>query len=71
VLVHDDRLVLSDLPQVVDVVGNPQGPAFLARGVARIVGWFTARGMPAEVGDGLLGLLRREVGLDSQAPRDR
>ena len=28
------RLVVIDLPQVVDVVGNPQGPAFLARDVA-------------------------------------
>ena len=34
VLVHDGRLVLIDLPQIVDVVGNPQGPAFLARDVA-------------------------------------
>ena len=28
------RLVVIDLPQVVDVVGNPQGPAFLARDVS-------------------------------------
>jgi RIO kinase 1 len=47
VLVHGDRLVLIDLPQVVDVVGNPQGPAFLARDVGRIADWFAARGLPA------------------------
>ena len=44
-LVHDGRLVLIDLPQVVDVVGNPQGPQFLARDVQRVAGWFTARGI--------------------------
>ena len=46
VLVHSGRLVLIDLPQVVDVVGNPQGPGFLARDVARVAEWFTARGLP-------------------------
>jgi RIO kinase 1 len=56
VLVHDGRLVLIDLPQVVDVIGNPQGPRFLERDVQRIADWFTARGLPAEAGgaDGLL-----------------
>jgi RIO kinase 1 len=39
--------VVIDLPQVVDVVGNPQGPAFLARDVGRIADWFAARGLPA------------------------
>ena len=46
-LVHDGRLVLIDLPQVVDVIGNPQGPEFLARDVRRVGEWFTARGLPA------------------------
>ncbi|MBW0116102.1 serine protein kinase RIO [Pseudonocardia abyssalis] len=50
VLVHRGRLVLIDLPQVVDVVGNPQGPEFLARDVRRIGEWFTAKGLPPEVG---------------------
>ncbi len=49
-LVHDGRLVVIDLPQVVDVVGNPQGPDFLARDVRRIGEWFVARGLPPEVG---------------------
>ena len=43
--------MLIDLPQVVDVVRNPQGPRFLERDVRSIVGWFTARGLPPEVGD--------------------
>ncbi|SCE92617.1 RIO kinase 1 [Micromonospora viridifaciens] len=64
-LVHRGRLVMIDLPQVVDVVANPQGPDFLARDV-RVVGtWFAARGLP--VGDAdpaeLTGRLLREAGL--------
>jgi RIO kinase 1 len=57
------RLVLIDLPQVVDVVGNPQGPEFLARDVARITEWFAARGLPADVGNaaGLLDDLCDEL----------
>jgi RIO kinase 1 len=50
-LVHDGRLVVIDLPQVVDVVGNPNGPQFLARDVRRIGEWFTVRGLPPDVGD--------------------
>ncbi|MCW3820059.1 RIO-like kinase [Micromonospora sp. DR5-3] len=64
-LVHRGRLVMIDLPQVVDVVANPQGPEFLARDV-RVVGtWFTARGLPAADTDPveLTGLLLREAGI--------
>jgi RIO kinase 1 len=65
VLVHHGRLVLIDLPQVVDVVGNPQGPDFLARDVLRIGEWFVARGLPPEVGqpDTLLAELLVELGM--------
>lgn len=65
VLVHHDRLVLIDLPQVVDVVGNPRGPDFLARDVRRIGEWFTARGLPPEVGrpDRLLAELLVALGM--------
>jgi RIO kinase 1 len=64
-LVHDGRLVLIDLPQVVDVVGNPQGPEFLARDVRRVGDWFLARGLPPEVGQPatLLDELRIAVGM--------
>ncbi len=64
-LVHHDRLVLIDLPQVVDVVGNPRGPEFLARDVARIGDWFTARGLPPAVGSpaDLLTELHVELGM--------
>ena len=65
---HDGRPVLIDLPQVVDVVGNPQGPAFLARDVARVTEWFAARGLPAaaDAGAVLLDHLCAELGI----PRD-
>jgi RIO kinase 1 len=63
-LVDDGRLVLIDLPQVVDVVGNPQGPEFLGRDVLRITEWFTARGLPGSgSAEALLGDLRQEAGI--------
>jgi RIO kinase 1 len=64
-LVHDGRLVLIDLPQVVDVVGNPQGPQFLARDVRRVTEWFAARGLPGpdEREAALLDELHVELGL--------
>lgn len=50
-LVHDGRLMLIDLPQVVDVVANPNGAEFLARDVRNITSWFEARGLPPELSD--------------------
>ena len=47
-LVDAGRLVLIDLPQVVDVVGNPQGFEFLRRDCANITAWFRARGVTAD-----------------------
>jgi RIO kinase 1 len=57
VLVHDGRLVLIDVPQAVDVVGNAQGFALLERDCRNIVEWFDARGLPVDV-DGLVRDLR-------------
>ncbi|MER7165167.1 RIO1 family regulatory kinase/ATPase [Micromonospora sp. NPDC000207] len=64
-LVHDGRLVLIDLPQVVDVVANPQGPEFLARDVRVVAAWFAARGLPPDEVDpaGLTEVLLGEAGL--------
>jgi len=64
-LVHRERLMVIDLPQVVDLVANPNGPEFLARDVRNITSWFRARGLPVELADtdDLLADLRREAGL--------
>ncbi len=47
-LAQGDRLVLIDLPQVVDVVGNPQGMEFLARDCRNVCNWFAARGLDVD-----------------------
>jgi RIO kinase 1 len=44
ILVHDGRLVLIDLPQIVDVVANPQGRDFLIRDAQNVATWFSQRG---------------------------
>ena len=65
VLVHDGRLVLIDLPQVVDLVANPSGLTFLRRDVTVMTMWFAARGLAPEVADAerLVDLLVDEAGL--------
>jgi RIO kinase 1 len=65
-LVQDGRLVMIDLPQVVDVIANPQGAQYLTRDAENIGRWFTARGLDGvgpEPAD-LPALLRREAMLD-------
>ncbi len=58
-LVHRGRLVLIDLPQVVDLVANPQGHAFLARDVQIVTDWFTGHGLPAQIANA--GLSRLQI----------
>jgi len=60
VLVQDGRVILIDLPQAVDVVGNPQGFDYLRRDCQNICSWFQARGVEADPGD-LDGELRRAL----------
>jgi RIO kinase 1 len=48
VLVHGGRVMLIDLPQAVDLVGNPQGFTFLRRDCVNICNWFQARGVDAD-----------------------
>jgi RIO kinase 1 len=65
-LVHDGRLVMIDLPQVVDVIANPRGAMFLTRDAENIGHWFAAHGLAGvrpEPAD-LAALLRREALLD-------
>ena len=61
-MVHDGRLILIDLPQIVDVVANPQGADFIARDVRNVAAWFTQRGLRVDA-DELLERLLYEAGL--------
>jgi RIO kinase 1 len=47
-LAAGDRLVIIDLPQIVDLVGNPQGMDFLLRDCANMCQWFRARGLEVD-----------------------
>jgi RIO kinase 1 len=64
-LVHAGELVMIDLPQLVDIVSNPQGRTFLQRDVRTVYAWFASRGLPHDVADPdlLVELLLSEAGL--------
>lgn len=62
-LVHRGRLVMIDLPQVVDVIANPKGPEYLDRDARNVTTWFAARGLPAADPDKLCAQLREEARL--------
>jgi len=66
-LVHRDRLLMIDMPQVVDVIANPRGGEFLDRDAANISHWFAARGLTGCHPDpaGLAAALRAEAGLSA------
>jgi RIO kinase 1 len=65
-LVHEGRLVMIDLPQVVDVIANPRGAWFLDRDAANIGRWFTQHGLDGVkvTPEDLPALLRDEAMLD-------
>ena len=50
-LAAGERLVIIDLPQMVDLVGNPQAMDFLLRDCANVCGWFRARGLEVDEHD--------------------
>ena len=54
VLLHEERVVVIDWPQIVDIIGNPHGFEFLERDVRNICDWFVRRGCPVDAGE-LLG----------------
>jgi RIO kinase 1 len=47
-LLHEGRIVVIDLPQIVDLVANPLGVDFLHRDVLNVCAWFGGRGLPAD-----------------------
>ena len=48
ILAAGDRLVIIDLPQVVDVVANPLGADFLQRDCHNVCTWFARRGLEVD-----------------------
>ena len=48
VLAAGDRLVVIDLPQVVDIVANPAGTEFLLRDCHNMCTWFQRRGLEVD-----------------------
>lgn len=45
VLAQGERIVMIDLPQVIDIVGNPKGMDFLLRDCHNMASYFTSRGL--------------------------
>ena len=61
---HRGKLVMIDLPQVVDVIAHPNGQSFLTRDARNAATWFAARGLPAADPDKLARLLHEEARLE-------
>ena len=45
ILAAGERLVVIDLPQIIDLVGNPAGMDYLLRDCTNVCTWFRARGL--------------------------
>ena len=57
---HHGRIVVIDLPQIVDIAANPQGMDFLHRDVVNVTTWFARRGLdndPEELFADLVAML--------------
>jgi RIO kinase 1 len=48
ILAAGERLVVIDLPQIVDLVGNPNGMDFLLRDCTNVCAWFKTRGLAVD-----------------------
>jgi RIO kinase 1 len=62
-LVHRGRLVIIDLPQVVDVISHPNGLGFLTRDAANVARWFAKAGHPNADPESLTHLLAQQARL--------
>jgi RIO kinase 1 len=63
-LVHHGRLVMIDLPQVVDIIANPNGRGFLERDAKNVGTWFAKAGHPGADPEELGRLLVTEARLE-------
>ena len=57
ILAQGERLVIIDLPQVIDIVSNPNGVDFLLRDCRNVCSWFTSRGLEVDADELLAELL--------------
>jgi RIO kinase 1 len=64
ILVHEGRLVIIDVPQIVDVIANPRGRSFLERDVRNVGAWFVSRGLPERRVEELAAALAFDARLD-------
>jgi RIO kinase 1 len=62
-LIHHGRLVMIDLPQVVDVISHPDGRSFLDRDAKNVATWFVRAGHPEADPEVLARLLAEEARL--------
>jgi len=60
-LVHEGRVRVIDLPQIVDVIANPQGLDLLHRDCVNVCDWFTRQRLECDAEE-LFGELVAEVG---------
>jgi RIO kinase 1 len=57
ILTQGERIVVIDLPQVLDIVGNPNGVEFLHRDCRNVCQWFVSRGFDVDPDELLSELL--------------
>jgi RIO kinase 1 len=62
-LVHRGRLVMIDLPQVVDIISHPNGRGFLERDAKNVATWFARAGHPGADPEALARLVAEEARL--------
>ena len=60
-LVRDGQLIMIDMPQVVDIAGNPRGPEYLHRDCVNVCRWFASRGLDSVDPEALVGELMAEA----------
>ncbi|REJ03877.1 serine/threonine protein kinase [Microbacterium bovistercoris] len=61
-LVHDGRVVVIDLPQIVDLAANPQGWDLLHRDCVNVCDWFARRGVEADPDELIAELIAESFG---------
>ncbi|HEY7043836.1 MAG TPA: RIO1 family regulatory kinase/ATPase [Nocardioidaceae bacterium] len=57
ILAQGDRIVIIDLPQVIDIVSNHNGVEFLLRDCRNVCAWFSSRGLDVDPDELLAELL--------------